>query len=34
VIRTDGGHHFGGDYGDLASTILTRWRAQIAKTGG
>lgn len=33
VIRTDGGHHFGGDYDDLAKTILERWHAQIARSG-
>ena len=34
VVQTGGGHHFGGDYDDLAQTILTRWRAQIAASGG
>lgn len=31
LVKTDGGHHFGGDYGDLANDILTRWTAEIAK---
>jgi len=31
LVKTDGGHHFGGDYGDLANDILARWAAEIAK---
>jgi type IV secretory pathway VirJ component len=30
VIRTPGGHHFGRDYNNLASSILDSWRKQIA----
>jgi type IV secretory pathway VirJ component len=32
VVKLDGGHHFGGDYGDIAQQILTRWQAQIGAT--
>jgi type IV secretory pathway VirJ component len=32
VIRTDGGHHFGGDYQHLAEVILHGWRRRL--TGG
>ena len=30
VIRTPGGHHFGGDYGHLARVILDGWRRRMA----
>lgn len=29
VIRTSGGHHFGGDYGNLAHVILDGWRRRM-----
>jgi len=32
VVKVDGGHHFGGDYGDIAQQILTRWQGQIGAT--
>jgi len=31
VVKVDGGHHFGGDYGDIAQQILTRWQGQIGR---
>ena len=30
VIRTAGGHHFGGEYTTLANTLLDSWQRQIA----
>jgi type IV secretory pathway VirJ component len=30
LVRTPGGHHFGGDYGALAQRILVGWKKQIA----
>ncbi|HXZ08456.1 MAG TPA: AcvB/VirJ family lysyl-phosphatidylglycerol hydrolase [Paraburkholderia sp.] len=30
VIRTGGGHHFGGEYAALANTLLDNWQRQIA----
>jgi type IV secretory pathway VirJ component len=30
VVRTPGGHHFGGDYGYLARVILDGWRRRMA----
>lgn len=30
VIRTSGGHHFGGDYGHLTHVILDGWRRRMA----
>ncbi|MBV8627636.1 MAG: virulence factor family protein [Paraburkholderia sp.] len=30
VIRTAGGHHFGGEYAALANTLLDNWQRQIA----
>jgi type IV secretory pathway VirJ component len=30
VIRTSGGHHFGGDYRQLAHAILDMWRRRMA----
>lgn len=32
VVKLDGGHHFGGDYGDIAQQILTRWQGQMGAT--
>jgi type IV secretory pathway VirJ component len=29
VIRTSGGHHFGGDYGNLAHVILDGWQRRM-----
>jgi type IV secretory pathway VirJ component len=29
LVRTKGGHHFGGDYGALALRILNFWHRRI-----
>ena len=34
LVRTDGGHHFGGNYGALAARILSGWRKRIADEPG